>query len=74
MSMKNATGFSPFQLVYGMEVVLPIEFQIPSLNLVVALLPDSSLLEEHLLYLKKIDEQCRDTTLVNGSHKKQVKC
>lgn len=54
--LKTTTGFSPFQLVYELEAVLPIEFQIPSLNLVVELLMDTSLLEERLLYLKQLDE------------------
>ena len=34
-SVKIATGFTPFQLVYGLEVVLPIQCQIPSLQLVI---------------------------------------
>eukprot|EP00253_Pinus_taeda_P030625 PITA_30625 len=29
-SVKTSTGFTPFQLVYGLEVVLPIECEIPS--------------------------------------------
>ena len=41
-SIKSATGFTPFQLVYGMEAMLPIEFEIPSLKLAVELLPDTS--------------------------------
>jgi transposase InsO family protein len=32
MSVKNATGFSPSQLIYRLEAVFPIEYQIPSLN------------------------------------------
>jgi transposase InsO family protein len=44
-SIKTATGFSPFQLIYGLEVVLPIECQIPSLKLAVLLLSDTSPLE-----------------------------
>jgi hypothetical protein len=59
-SVKTATNFSPFQLVYGLEAVLPIECQIPSLKLAVQLLPDTSLLEERLLHLEQLDEQCRD--------------
>jgi hypothetical protein len=51
-SVKIATSFSPFQLIYGLEVVLPIECQIPSLKLVVKLLPNTSPLEEQLLYLE----------------------
>ena len=38
-SVKTATGFTPFQLVYGLEVVFPIECEIPSLKLTIELLP-----------------------------------
>jgi transposase InsO family protein len=41
-SIKTTTGFTPFQLVYGLEVVLPIECEIPSLKLVIELLPNTS--------------------------------
>jgi hypothetical protein len=51
-SIKYATGFSPFQLVYGLEAVFPIECQIPSLKLAVHLLPDTSPLEERLVHLE----------------------
>jgi hypothetical protein len=70
MSVKTATSFSPFQLVYGLEAVFPIECQIPSLKLVVQLLPDTSPLEERLVYL----EQRRDAALANKAHKHKVKC
>jgi hypothetical protein len=69
-SVKIATDFSPFQLIYRLEVVLPIECQIPSLKLEVQLLPDTSPLEEWLVYL----EQCRDASLANEAHKHKVKC
>jgi hypothetical protein len=55
-SVNTATSLSPFQLIYGLEEVLPIECQITSLNLIVQLLSDTSPLEEHLLYLKHLDE------------------
>jgi hypothetical protein len=74
MSIKTATGFSPFQLIYGLEAVLPIECQIPSLKLAVELLPDTSPLEEHLLYLEQLNEQYRDASLANEAHKQRVKC
>jgi hypothetical protein len=45
-SVKTATGFTPFQLVYGIEAVLPIECEIPSLKLTVELLPHTSVEEE----------------------------
>ena len=69
-SIKNSISFSPFQLVYWLEAVLPIECQIPSLNLAVELLPHTSLLEERLLYLEQLDEQRRDAALANEAHKK----
>lgn len=34
-SSKIATSVTPFQLIYGLEEVLPIECEIPSLKLVV---------------------------------------
>ena len=45
-SVKKTTNFTPFQLFYGLEVILPIECQIPSLKLVVELLLDTSIEEE----------------------------
>ena len=39
---KTSIGFTPFQLVYGLEAVLPIECEIPSLQLAIELLPDTS--------------------------------
>ena len=38
-SVKNATGLTPFQLIYGLEAVLLIECEIPSLKLTIDLLP-----------------------------------
>ena len=32
-SARTSTGATPFSLVYGMEVVLPVEVQIPSLRI-----------------------------------------
>jgi hypothetical protein len=73
-SVKTATGFSPFQLVYGLEVVLPIKCQIPSLKLAVQLLPDTSPLEEWLVHLEQLNEQRHDVDLANEAHKHKVKC
>ena len=50
--VKTATGFSPYQLVHGVESILPVECQIPSLKLAMELLPDTSTLEEHLVHLE----------------------
>jgi hypothetical protein len=72
-SVKSAMGFTPFQLVYGIEVILPIECEIPSLKLAVELLPNTSAEEERLLYLMQLDETRRDATLVIETQKKHVK-
>jgi hypothetical protein len=63
-SVKSATGFTPFRLVYGVESILPIECEIPSLNLAIKLLPNTSVEEERLLYLTRLDETRCDATLV----------
>jgi hypothetical protein len=68
------TDFSPFKLVYGMEVVFSIECQISSLKLAVELFPKTSPLEERLLYLEKLDEKHHDAALANEAHMQQVKC
>jgi hypothetical protein len=49
---KYCHWFLTFSTILQLEVVLPIECQIPSLKLAVQLLPDTSPLEEHLLYLE----------------------
>jgi hypothetical protein len=72
-SVKSATGFTTFRLVYGVEAILPIECEIPSLKLDVELLPNTSAEEEHLLYLMRLDETRRDATLVIEAQKKRVK-
>jgi hypothetical protein len=63
-SVNSTAGFTPFQLVYGIEVVLPIEYEIPYLNLAIELLPNTSIEEECLLYLMQLDETHRHATLV----------
>ena len=68
-SVKNATGFTPFQLVYGLESIFPIECEIPSRKLDVELLPDTYSLEERLLHLEHLDEQRRDAATMNEAHK-----
>jgi hypothetical protein len=73
-SFKNGTGFSPFQLVYGLEAVLPIECQIPSLKLAIQLFSDTSPLEERLVHLEYLNEQHHDVALANEAHKHKVKC
>ena len=76
-NVKTATGFSPFQLIHGVEVVTPIECKIPSLKIDIHVLPDTTELEEHLLHLENLDEHLdehhRDALTENEAHKNRVK-
>ena len=72
-TIKTSIGFTPFQLVYGLEATLSIECEIPSLKLVVELLPNTTLEEEHFLYLNKLDETRHDAILENEAHKRRMK-
>ena len=69
-SVKFATRFTPFRLVYGLEAILPIECEIPSLKLAVELLPNTSAEEEHLLCLMRLDEK---STRCYPSHRSSEK-
>jgi len=71
--MRNATRFTPFQLVYGLEAVLPIQCKIMSLKLAIDLLHETSKEEAHFLELIHLDETHRDATLANEPYKKRVK-
>jgi hypothetical protein len=71
--VKTTTGFTLFQLVYGVEAVLPIECEIPLLKLTVELLPHTSAEEERFLYLTKLDETRCDVSLINETYQKRMK-
>ena len=72
-SVRNATEFTPFQLVYGLEAILLIQFEIPLSKLVIDLLPDTSDEEAHLLDLIHMDETCREAALANEADKRWIK-
>ena len=72
-SVRNMTGFMPFQLVYGLEAVLLIQCEISSLKLTINLLPKTSEEEAHFLELIHLDETHRDAVLANEAHKKRIK-
>ena len=72
-SVKTSIGFTPFQLVYGLEAVLPIECEISSLRMAIELLPATSEEERRLLYLAQLDENRRDAALAIESHAKRIK-
>ena len=72
-SVRNATRFTPFQLVYGLEAILPIQCEIPSLKLAIDLLLDTSEEEAHLFNLIHLDETCHEAKLDNEAHKRFIK-
>lgn len=56
ITFKESTGFKPFQLIYGIDVVLPIECEIPTLHSTIELLADTKPLEQVLAQLDVFDE------------------
>eukprot|EP00253_Pinus_taeda_P013344 PITA_13344 len=72
-SVRNATGFTPFQLVYGLEAILLVQCEISSLKLAVDLLLGTSEEEARFLRLIHLDETRRDAASANEAHKKRVK-
>ena len=72
-AVKTATGFSPYQLVHGVESIVPVECEIPSLKLAMELLPDTSPLEECLVHLEKLDEQRQEALVALEVNKHCVK-
>ena len=72
-SVKTATDFTPFHLVFGEEAVLPIECEIPSLQLAVELLPDTQPLEQRLIMLERTFEHHRVAFQTLEAAKKHTK-
>ena len=59
------TEFTPFQFMYGLEAILPIQCKISSLKLAIDLLPDTLEEEARLLNLIHLDEMRREAQLDN---------
>ena len=72
-AVKTTIGFSPYQLIHGVESVLLVECEIPSLKLAVEILPETSALEECLVHLEQLDEQRRDALVALEVNKHHVK-
>ena len=72
-AVKTAIIFSPYQLVHGVESILSVECEIPSLKLAIQLLSDTSPLEERLVHLEQLDEQRRDALVALELSKRHVK-
>ncbi|XP_059076953.1 uncharacterized protein LOC131876154 [Cryptomeria japonica] len=58
MTYKVTTGQTPFQLMFGQEVVVPVEFMVPSLRITIDnRVGDMESLQEKLYALSKLDEK-----------------
>lgn len=54
---KNLNGKRPFRLVYGIEVVMPMEYIVPSLCIAVLIaMVDHGAWEERLMHLAELEE------------------
>lgn len=57
MTCKKLTGQTPFRLVYGVEVVMPMEYIVPSMCIVALIgMADHGALEERLAQLVGLEE------------------
>eukprot|EP00253_Pinus_taeda_P012947 PITA_12947 len=70
---RTSLRFTPFQLVYNLEAILPVQCEISSLKLTVDLLPGTSKEEACFLELIHLDETHHDEASTNEAHKKRVK-
>jgi hypothetical protein len=73
MAVKMIIGFTPFHLVHGVEATLPIKCEIPTLRTAIELLPHTTPMEQHLLNLESLDEDCRSSLQNNEAAKKLSK-
>ena len=56
-SFKVTTKYTPFELVYGLEAILPIELEVHSLRIALEeRLGDEDSLKQRLIMLEKLDE------------------
>ena len=56
-----------------MEFITPVECEIPSLKIAIHVLADMTEIEERLIHLEHLDEQCIDALIANQAHKNRVK-
>ena len=73
-SVRTSTGATPFSLVYGMEAVLPIEVEIPSMRILMETkLEEAEWIQNRFDQLNLIDEK-RMTSLCHGQlYQKRLK-
>jgi len=58
---KNTTGFNPYEMEYGKQVLLPIEFQISTYRLAVELGMDlNEAQQQRMMQVNELDEVRQD--------------
>ena len=58
MTCKKLTGQTPFRFVYGVEVVMPMEYTVPGLHIVaLTCMMDHGALEARLAQLEELEEE-----------------
>ena len=70
---RTSTGATPFSLVYGMEAVLPIELEIPSLRVVLeSLIGEVDWIKARYEELAMLDENQLKAAYQNQGYQKRV--
>lgn len=73
-SVHTSTGTTPYSLVYGMEVVLPIEVEIPSLRVIMeADLDKAKWVQSRYDQLNMIEEKCLTAICHGQLHQRRLK-
>ncbi|MCO5577035.1 hypothetical protein L7F22_030857 [Adiantum nelumboides] len=73
VSFKSALNATPFNLVYGLDAILPIEFLLPTLRVAMDLDWTKHELSKRLEDLEKLDEQRLTTVAHNYAQKRKQK-
>ena len=61
ITWRNTTGHTPYELVYGKQVLLPIEFQVKTFCMVVQLCMDlEEAHKQRILQINELDEIRQD--------------
>nr|KYP55029.1 hypothetical protein KK1_001233 [Cajanus cajan] len=73
-SIRTSTGATPFSLVYGMEAVLPVEVEIPSLRLLMeAKLPEAEWVHTRFDQLNLIEEKRLGAICHGQTYQRRIK-
>ena len=73
-SVRTSTGATPFSLVYGMEAVLPVEVEIPSLRVIMeAKLSEAERVQSRYDQLNLIEEKRLNAICHGQAYQRKIK-